>query len=324
MNHVTPADAFGAAPRARPAEGFGRTVQALAAATRAAVTPGSRRDLYTVLNGLALKSEATVEPLRAGVGVLSGSGGNIAVLSGPEGLLLVDSGMAVSEWKIADALRELEGERVRYLVNTHWHFDHAEGNGWVRAGGATVLAHRNTARHLARTVRIDDWDRSFGPADACERPDLAIEGSVTIAINGERVRVAPYAPAHTDGDLSVLFERADVLHTGDTWANGFYPFIDAATGGSIDGMIRAADTNLALAGEATLVIPGHGPVGRRAHLVAYRDMLADIRDRVADLKSRGLTVDEAVAARPTAAYDARQGSSLITPALFTRLVYRGV
>ncbi len=324
MNHATPVDGFGRTTHVTSAEGFGRTVQALAAATRAAVTPGARRDLYTVLNGLALRSEAAVEPLRAGVGVVSGSGGNIAVLSGSEGLLMVDAGMAVSEWKIADALRELEGGQVRFLVNTHWHFDHTEGNGWVRAGGAAVIAHRNTARHLARSVRIDEWERSFGPVDASERPDVAIEGPVTLAINGETARVAPYAPAHTDGDLSVLFERADVLHTGDTWANGFYPFIDTATGGSIDGMIRAADANLALAGEATLVIPGHGPVGRRADLVAYRDMLVDIRDRVAQLKALGRSVDETVAARPTAPYDARQRSSLITPALFTRLVYRGV
>lgn len=305
-------------------EGFGRTVQALAAATVAAVTPNPRRDLYTVLNALALKAEATVRPVRGGVGVIGGSGGNIAVLSGPDGLLMVDSGLAVSEWKIADALRELEGGHLRFVVNTHWHFDHTDGNGWARAGGATLLAHRNTARHLARAVRIDEWDRTFGPVDPSERPDIAISGPTTIELNDETVLVTPYAPAHTDGDLSVHFVKADVLHVGDTWANGFYPFIDHATGGSIDGMIRAAEANLALASEATLVIPGHGAVGHRPDLVAYRDMLVDVRDRVASLKAAGRSIEEAVAARPTAAYDAERGSSLLTPALFTRLVYRGV
>lgn len=305
-------------------EGFGRTVQALTAATVAAMTPRPRRDLYTVLNAQALRSEARVQPLRGGVGVISGSGGNVAVLSGPDGLVMVDSGLAVSEWKIADALRDLEGGPVRYLVNTHWHFDHTDGNGWVRAGGATLIAHRNTARHLARTVRIDDWDRTFGPVDESERPDIAIDGPIAIEIDDEQVQIAPYAPAHTDGDLSVRFVRADVLHVGDTWANGFYPFIDHATGGSIDGMIRAAEANVALASDATLVIPGHGPVGGRADLVAYRDMLVDIRERVAALKGQGRSIEEAVAARPTASYDARHRASLMTPALFTRLVYRGV
>jgi glyoxylase-like metal-dependent hydrolase (beta-lactamase superfamily II) len=142
--------------------------------------------------------------------------------------------------------------------------------------------------------------------------------------DGETVRIKHYGRGHTDGDMSVYFAKADVLQTGDTVWNGVYPFIDYVTGGSIDGAIRAANANIAMATNHTRVIPGHGPSGSRADLVAFRDMLLAIRNKVAALKSQGRSLSEVIVAKPTAAYDAKWGGSVISGALFTALVYRGV
>jgi glyoxylase-like metal-dependent hydrolase (beta-lactamase superfamily II) len=133
-----------------------------------------------------------------------------------------------------------------------------------------------------------------------------------------------YGPAHTDSDVSVVFEEADIIHVGDTWWNGIYPFIDYSTGGSIDGMIRATERNLRVITDKMIVIPGHGPIGNEASLTEYRDMLVTIRNNVAKLKKQGKSLSETVAAKPTAAYDAKYGQFLISPALFTSLVYSGV
>ena len=138
------------------------------------------------------------------------------------------------------------------------------------------------------------------------------------------IAVKCYGPCHTDGDLSVYFTDDDVFQTGDTFWNGYYPFIDYSTGGSIDGMIRATDANVARVTPKTVIIPGHGPVGDRAALTEYRDMLVTIRNSVATLKKQGKSVDETIAVKPTAAYDAKWGGFVIGPDVFVRLVYAGV
>jgi glyoxylase-like metal-dependent hydrolase (beta-lactamase superfamily II) len=142
--------------------------------------------------------------------------------------------------------------------------------------------------------------------------------------NDTRLLLKYYGPAHTNSDISVNFTDADVLHVGDTWWNGVYPFIDYSTGGGIDGSIRAAEANLAAVSSSTIVIPGHGPVGGRSDMTEFRDMLVAIREKVAALKKQGRSLDETIAAKPTAAYDANWGQFLITPTMFTALVYQGV
>ena len=262
--------------------------------------------------------------MRGNVSVLEGSGGNIAVLTGPDGVFMVDAGIAVSKAKIEAALKSLGGGPIKYVVNTHWHWDHTDGNGGVKAAGATILAHPNTVRHLSSTIRVDEWDHTFTPVSAESLPTTEVSSEKTLKFGGEDVRVEPYVPSHTDGDLSVYFPKEDVLVTGDTWWNGLYPFIDYAAGGSIDGMIRAANTNVSRATQHTLVVPGHGPVGDRAQLIEFRDMLVDVRAKVAALKAQGKSLDEVTAAKPTAAYDAKWGGAVINPTLFAALVYKGV
>ena len=265
----------------------------------------------------------TVQALRGNLNALIGSGGNIAVLSGSDGKVIIDSGYSTSRGKITDALAKLSPEPIKHLINTHWHFDHTDGNEWMHADGATILAHENTRKHLSTTTRVEAWDFTFPPSPAGAIPSEVFDKEKTLHLNGATIALAYYGPSHTDGDISAYFVEADVLHTGDTWWNGHYPFIDYSTGGNINGMIKAAEANLARVTEKTIVIPGHGKVGGKQEMTEYRDMLVTIRDRVAALKKEGKSLDEVIAAKPTAAYDAKWAGSFITGAVFTKLVYAG-
>jgi glyoxylase-like metal-dependent hydrolase (beta-lactamase superfamily II) len=298
----------------------------LAAAAATIATPAvGQTTPYDAINASAAQSPVTVKTLRGSVSLLQGSGGNIGVLAGPEGFLLVDAGIAVSEQKILAALRQLGTGAVRYAITTHWHWDHADGNSWLRRSGATVVAHEQAVRRLRQTIRVVEWQHTFTPVSAESLPNRIIRASETIRFSGEQVRVGTYSgPGHTDGDLSVYFVKADVLQVGDTFWNGQYPFLDYVGGGGIGSAIRAAEQNIRTAGRDTIVIPGHGPVGTRRDLIAFRDMLVTVRQRVAALKARGLSLEEAVAARPTAEFDEAWGKSIISGELFTALVYQGV
>ncbi len=265
----------------------------------------------------------TVQNLRGNVTALLGSGGNIGVLSGKDGKLIIDSGYSTSRGKITEALAGLSPEPIKHLVNTHWHFDHTDGNEWMHSDGAIILAHENTKKHLSTTTRVEAWDFTFPPAPAGSIPAEVIDKEKTLSINNTNVVLACYGPSHTDGDLSAYFVEPDVLHCGDTWWNGHYPFIDYSTGGNIKGMIKAAEWNLAKASEKTIVIPGHGKIGGKSELTEYRDMLVTIHDKVAALKKEGKTLEETIAAKVTAAYDSKWATSFLTGDVFTKLVYAG-
>jgi glyoxylase-like metal-dependent hydrolase (beta-lactamase superfamily II) len=290
------------------------------------------REAFAQASGIVelIKSEAAKAPinvhrLRGNIAVLEGSGGNIAVLTGPDGKLLVDAGIGVSRPQLTTALAGLGDEPITHLINTHWHFDHADGNAWLHSAGARIIAHENTRKHLAMAQRVDDWNFDFPPASATALRSDVFATEQTMRVNGATIAMKYYGPAHTDSDISVYFTDIDVLHTGDTFWNGIYPFIDYSTGGSIDGSIRAADANLAATTDKTVIVPGHGqPVSNRSQLRDFRDMLVGIRENVAALKKQGKSLEDTVAAKPTSAYDARWGGFVINPAFFTKLVYEGV
>jgi glyoxylase-like metal-dependent hydrolase (beta-lactamase superfamily II) len=283
------------------------------------------RGIVTLIKDSAATSPIVIHRLRNNISVLEGSGGNVAVLTGPDGKLLIDAGIGVSKTQMTKALAELGSDPIAHLVNTHWHFDHTDGNAWLNAAGARIIAHENTRKYIAVVQRVDDWDYNFLPLPAGAAPTEVFTAEKTLSINGETIDLKYYGAAHTDSDISVAFRAADVRHVGDTFWNGIYPFIDYSTGGSIDGMIAASDANLAASTDNTIIIPGHGkPVSNRRDLQQWRDMLVAIRDNVARLKMKGMSPDEAVAARPTEAFDAQYGQFVIDPGFFTRLVYRGV
>ncbi len=269
-------------------------------------------------------AKITTKTLRGGVSALMGSGGNIAVLPGKDGKLLIDSGYSTSKPQITTALDGLSADPVRHLINTHWHFDHTDGNEWVHAAGATILAQEMTKTRLSTPQTIAAFGGTIPASPAGALPTETFTDRKTVRLNGATLLLHHYEPAHTDTDISIYFQEADVLHVGDTWFNGFYPFIDYGTGGSIDGMIRATERNLAEAGAQTIIIPGHGPIGTKAELTQFHDVLVAARDRVAMLKKQGKTVDEVVAAKPLAEYDGTWGAGFMPGERFLRLVYQGV
>jgi glyoxylase-like metal-dependent hydrolase (beta-lactamase superfamily II) len=277
----------------------------------------------TMVNAAA-KAKISTRAVRRNISVLEGSGGNIAVLTGRDGKLLVEAGFAVSRPAITNALAAINNDPVRHLINTHWHTDHTDGNAWLHAAGAEITAHENTRKRLSVATRVEGWEWTFPAAPAGALPVRVFAAQDEVHRNDTRIAMKYYGPAHTDSDVWVNFTDADVVHVGDTWWNGVYPFIDYSTGGSIDGQIRAAEANLAAFTGKTIFIPGHGPVGGRSEVAEFRDMLVTVRGRVAALKKQGRSLSETIAAKPTAVYDAKWGQFLVTPAMFTGLVYAGV
>jgi glyoxylase-like metal-dependent hydrolase (beta-lactamase superfamily II) len=276
----------------------------------------------------AFKEAATapivVQKLRRNITVLLGAGGNIAVLTGPDGKLLIDAEIYTAERNVSKALSSINADPIKQLINTHWHFDHAGGNDWVHKAGASILAQENTLKHLSVDTRVEGWKHTFPAMPAGALPSTTFTEEHAVHANNSTLALKHYLPAHTDSDISVHFLEADVFHTGDTFWNRNYPFIDYSTGGSIDGTIRAAEANIATVTDKMIVIPGHGSVGNRADLILFRDTMAGIRERVAKLKKQGLTYQEVVAAKPGAATDAEWGNGFQSPSMFLEWVYQGV
>jgi glyoxylase-like metal-dependent hydrolase (beta-lactamase superfamily II) len=277
-----------------------------------------------VMRKAATSAKIDVKSLRNNISVLMGSGGNIAVLTGKDGKLLIDSGFAVSRTGITNVLAGISPDPITHLINTHWHVDHTDGNEWVHDAGAEILAQAKTREHLMTTIRIPLWETTFPPAPPGAAPTKVFDAELTVHLNGIAIELKHYLPAHTDCDISVNFTDADVIHVGDTWWNHYYPFIDYVTGGSIDGTVRAAETNISNTTNSMIIVPGHGPIGNRSQLIEFRDMLVAIRGAVSKLKKQGNSLAETIAARPTAPFDAVWGSGLMSPAEFTELVYTGV
>ena len=276
----------------------------------------------------ALKEAATaridVQPLRRNITVLLGAGGNIAVLTGPDGKLLVDAEIITARAKVVEALASINADPIKQLINTHWHFDHTGGNDWVHQAGASILAQENTRKHLLKDTWVEGWHYNFLAPPAGAVPSTVFAEDYTVHANHSTLVLKHYLPAHTDSDISVLFTEADVIHTGDTFWNRNYPFIDYSTGGSIDGTIRAAESNVAKVTDKMIVIPGHGAVGGKADLILFRDVMVEIREKVAALKKQGKTLGEVLAAKPSARTDEEWGGGFINPARFIPSVYQGV
>jgi glyoxylase-like metal-dependent hydrolase (beta-lactamase superfamily II) len=304
------------------------------AASTFAATGGwlSPRQIFAKTQGIvdmirdaAAKTPIKVHKTRSGVSILEGSGGNIAVLTGADGKVLIDGGITASRPRLLEALAGLGKEPIRHLINTHWHFDHTDGNEWLNAEGAAILAHENTRKHLMEVVRVEDWDFEFPRPPLAAVPSETVGDEMSLKLDKSTLMLKHHPNAHTDGDISVSFGEANIVHTGDLYWNGIYPFIDYSTGGGIDGTIKAVEDILSKVTAETIVIPGHGhPLSKKSELGDYRTMLVDIRGNVAKLKAEGKPIDEVIAAKPTEAFDAKWGQFVISPEFFTRLVYHGV
>ncbi len=277
-----------------------------------------------LINDDAATANIVVQKLRGNVSVLMGSGGNIAVYTGPAGKLMVDAGIAVSKARVEAALDSTGAVPLKYVIDTHYHWDHTDGNAWAHQKGATIIAHENTLKRLTTGTRVIEWGFFFPPTPPEGLPTVTVKDEKTMDFEGETLVIKHYGNGHTDTDLSVYFKKADVLHVGDIWWNGHYPFLDNGAGGSIDGLIHWVNECIKASGPNTIIVPGHGEVSNRAGFTEFRDMLVAIRTNVARLKKEGKTLAETVAAKPTAAFDAKYGDFLISPAFFIQLVYMDV
>jgi len=253
--------------------------------------------------------------------LLSGPGGNVVVLNGTDGKIVVDTFLSPAWPKLKETLDGLGSAPVKTVIDTHWHFDHTENNAALHAAGATVLAHENTKKRMGEAHDLPIFGLHFEPSPAEALPQETFASSKRLKANGESLALQHFAPAHTDTDIYILFEKGNVIHMGDTFFNGFYPYIDSSTGGKIGGMIAAADKILGLASANTKIVPGHGPLGNKEDLTKYRAMLVTARDRVQKLKSAGKSAQEAVAEKPLADLDAVWGKGMLAGDQFVQVVY---
>jgi cyclase len=253
--------------------------------------------------------------------LLSGPGGNVAVLKGPDGKFVVDTFVLPAWSKLKESLDTISSGPLKTVINTHWHFDHVDNNASLHAAGARVLAHDNTKKRMSESHDLLVLGLHFPPSPADALPQETFATTHNLQANGETVLLEHLAPAHTDTDVFVHFQKANVIHMGDTFFNGIYPYIDASTGGSVSGMIAAADKVLPLANDSTKIIPGHGPLGSKADLVKFRDMLVTVRDRVGKLKSSGKSAEEAIAAKPLADLEHTWGGGFFNGDTFVQILY---
>src|SRR6266852_8457787 len=290
----------------------------------------SAADLLASIRAKFNAAPIQTRKLADNVTMLSGPGGSVVVLNGPDGKFVVDTFVAPAWPKLKKALDGIGNAPVKYVIDTHWHFDNTDNNARLHAAGVTVIAHENTKKRMSEPhdqpvlYRGPDGalhDLHFDPSPAEALPQQTFPDSYKLQANGETLALQHLAPAHTDSDIYVHFQKANVIQMGDTFFNGMYPYIDPGTGGKITGMIASADKILSLADHDTKIVPGHGPLGNKADLTKFRDMLITARDRVQKLKSAGKSALEAVAEKPFADLDALWGKGIINSDQWVQVVY---
>jgi len=262
------------------------------------------------------------ERLAEGVYMLEGAGGNIGVCAGEDGVLMIDSQYAPLTEKIRAAIAAVSDKSIDFLINTHWHSDHTGGNENMAKAGAVIFSHENVRKRMSMEQSILGREVPASPKAALAV--VTFTQGMTFHLNGHEIDLFHISNVHTDGDVLVHFPKPDVLHMGDIYFEGTYPFIDLAAGGSIDGMIAAVDQVLAMIDEDTKIIPGHGPLSNKEKLKAYRKMLSTIRERVAQHIKEGKSLEEVLAEKPTQEFDAAMGQGFMTPEVFVEIVYNSL
>ncbi len=269
-------------------------------------------------------TDLRVQAVRPGLHVIAGAGGNVVVWSGAEGLVLVDAGLATSSAALAAAITRISGSPVRFVIVTHGHADHAGGNEAFARKGAVVIGHESLREHGGQDPAVPVGSTEATVITAAARPVLTTTDAFALHLNGDRLDAVHVADAHTASDLVVRWNEADVVALGDIYWSGQYPYIDVESGGSLAGMVAAIEGALARSNARTLVLPGHGAVSNRVELAAYRDMLVAVGRNVREAVESGMGIEEILAAKPTAEFDAKFGrpGALVAPEEFVRSVYR--
>jgi glyoxylase-like metal-dependent hydrolase (beta-lactamase superfamily II) len=297
--------------------------KALAGATPRFAQPGGANPADGLAEARARFGKAPIESVKLSdnLTLLMGPGGNVVVLNGADGKLLVDTFTQLAWDRFKKTLDDLSNAPLKFVIDSHWHWDHTDNNANVHAAGATSIAHENTLKRMSESHDLDVINLHFDPSPANALPQRTFKESFQMNFSGEHVALGHIAPAHTDSDIFIHFQKANVLHMADVFFNGIYCYIDRETNGSIHGMIAGATKMLAMVDNDTKVVPGHGPLGNKADLRKFRDMLATARDRVRKLKTSGKSLDEAIAAKPFTDLDPVWGNGFLKADGFTRVVY---
>ena len=270
------------------------------------------------------KVEIKSEKVAEGLYVLFGAGGNIGVSVGADGVFIIDDQYAPLSDKLLAAIKALSDKPLRFLLNTHWHGDHTGGNESFSKTGVVIVAHDNVRKRMSTNQFIAAFNMKVDASPPAALPIITFSDTATFHFNGQEIDAFHVPPAHTDGDSAIYFPGLNVLHTGDLFFNGLYPFIDVDSNGSVDGMIAAAEKILPMINDQTKIIPGHGPVATKADYAAFRDMLKAARTSVEALIKAGKSEEEAVAAKPLAPLDEKWGKGFLSSDLFTQIVYKSL
>lgn len=277
-----------------------------------------------VVTVVAEEVEVTAVQVKDKIFVLTGKGGNIGLFIGEDGTFLIDDQYAPLTEKIVVAISSVGGEYPRFLINTHYHGDHTGGNENMGGLGALIFSHDNVRERLRTGSYLAAFDMKQPKTSKAGLPVVTFSRDMSFHLNGDTVQALHAPHAHTDGDSFIVFEKSNVVHAGDLFFNGFYPFIDVDHGGSLKGMIKGVDRILAMIDDDTVVIPGHGPLGDKAQLEEYREMLAEAFKRLNRLKADGKSAAEAVEAKPLADLEEEWGDGLFNGDRWIELVYPGV
>ena len=293
---------------------FRRAASALLALLLASAPAQAQEDNFAAVQ---IKTQQVAE----GIYMLTGEGGNIGVSVGADGVFMIDDQFAPLSEKIKAAVAALSDQPIRFLINTHWHYDHTGGNELFAADGVIIVAHHNVRKRMAVDTEIAAFGSLIPASPKAALPVLTFNDNLTLHLNGDEARVIHYKNSHTDGDSLIHFVNANVIHTGDLWFNGVYPFVDISSGGTVSGALKTVKSILALVDDNTRIIPGHGPLGDKQALRDYLAMLETVSGRMAKLIAAGKSIDEIVALKPNADYDEAWGKDLLKPDMFLRILY---
>ena len=263
-------------------------------------------------------------PVTDQIYMIAGKGGNVGIFTGDDGTFLIDDNFAPLTEKIIEAIKSIGGDYPKFLINTHYHGDHTGGNENFGKGGTLIFSHDNVRERLKNGSFIEAFNMKSGATAPEGLPVVTFSKTINFHLNGDTVQAIHVAHAHTDGDSFIYFKEANVIHAGDIFFNGFYPFIDVTHGGSLKGTVQAVDEILALIDNDTKIIPGHGPLGDKAQLESYRAMLWTAYERLRKLKAEGKTAQEAAAAKPLEDLEPIWGDGIFKGDRWIELIYTGV
>ncbi len=283
--------------------------------------------LFASINSLSAQDkpvEFTTFQLSDTVYMLKGRGGNVGISTGEDGLYIIDDQLRPITSQLLAAIRKVSNKPIRFVINTHYHADHVGGNEALGETGAVVIAHDNIRKRMTTEQVSIFRQETTPPYPKGALPILTFNDRMSLHLNGETATAYYVANGHTDGDSIIHFPVSNVIHMGDMFFNGLYPYVDLDAGGSMQGLIEAADLALSMADETTRIIPGHGPLGMTEDLKNYRDYLVEASTNVQELIDKDMSLEQIIAAKPTSQWDEELGKTWITPAQFVTFIYNSL